>query len=44
MGTGGTKLPGLRRAQGCLIQYREDSQYFVIAVNGKTSLKTVQKF
>lgn len=44
VGTGGIKLLALRRAQGCLIQYREDSQYFVIAVNGKTSLKTVQKF
>ena len=44
VGTGGIKLLGLRRAHGCLVQYREDSQHFVIAVNGKTSLKTVQKF
>ena len=29
------KLSGERQAQGCIVQHREYSQYFVVTVNGK---------
>ena len=40
-GNGRYKLLGIRQAQGCVVQHEEDSQYFVITINGKQPLKIV---
>ena len=32
--SGRYKLLGVRQAQGCIVQHGEQSQYFVITVNG----------
>ena len=42
VGRGRYKLLGVRQIQGCIVQHRECSQYFVIAVNGNScKFKTV---
>ena len=32
-------LLGIRQAQGCIVQHEENSQYFVITINGSQPLK-----
>ena len=35
LGSGRYKLLGVRQTQGCTVQHREYSQYFVITMNGQ---------